>query len=668
MAKIQIRNGPKTSRNGPSRGFRRFEIDITRFRKTFTTIVPVNAPTRKRLPVLAGLAVVLVLLAAVGLSLKRSSQSAAPTATDTETAPTETSVATPAPAKPGGKLSAREIARRLREILAVVTNPVECATQIKLVLQEADFSDPETGPTVWQICVEAADGERIPHNSGVLRMIGSFWAKADPDGALEFFRGIVSKDGEINQYLFSALTGVLLERWEINHDDAFAAARSIPDKTGRLLVPLYGQWLTEDRATAWAAAKREVLGEIGDTPFLIRVALTLETGSPEIAIRLVQELRPSSKLDSDSDFQMSCNNAIQRIAQIWAERDWWAAASFYDNAGNNDRSLILSALIPGLYDGQPREKLQWLSRPGHEELLRICGGPVFHSLARQDFQAAMQEWQSAGLESRQNWLPELVKAFAATSPADAVRWSLDLGDSTEIPAANRNGATALAFAQWLSADSAAATAFLENRYATSPPPPEIARAWATADMDYALGYVRQMGSGAERDRFVADLLASNEWGASRTHSIDMAMIIEDPSIRQSAIGRTARTWGSSAPEAALDWAASLNDSGLRDTAVRGVFESWASHSSTDAQRHLGEFSGATRDQALIGFVHGTMSGSPADAAPWAVAISDPTNRRGALESVFQRWYSSDRAGADRWLANSGLTDSERRSLLRYRRD
>jgi hypothetical protein len=52
------------------------------------------------------------------------------------------------------------------------------------------------------------------------------------------------------------------------------------------------------------------------------------------------------------------------------------------------------------------------------------------------------------------------------------------------------------------------------------------------------------------------------------------------------------------------------------------------------------------------------------AAPWAETLTDDNTRFDQMENIARRWFDTDRAAAEAWLAKVSLPDDRKQRLLK----
>ena len=90
---------------------------------------------------------------------------------------------------------------------------------------------------------------------------------------------------------------------------------------------------------------------------------------------------------------------------------------------------------------------------------------------------------------------------------------------------------------------------------------------------------------------------------------------------------------------------------------------WAKQDSLAAGEWLNaRESGPKLDSALSAYAS-TVSLKDAGAAmEWAISISDPKLQKSTIKKVGQEWYRQDKDSVEAWLPQSGLPESEQKSI------
>lgn len=293
----------------------------------------------------------------------------------------------------------------------------------------------------------------------------------------------------------------------------------------------------------------------------------------------------------------------------------------------------------------------------------------------------------------------LLRRWAAEDPALAFQWAL-----TQAPRSYRDGLIAAGARVWASQDPQAAL----QEISTLPSGPSTQAAiWALVQGWFDSGqpgleqYLYDIGYGVERQRGVAAYLrslilrdgseAATQYAESvseederfkRTVMRQAASEITkvDPSLGvaweakhgsgrygSSLLGLVGIRWSVQDGPAAMAWLSEAEPGARRDSAVEDAFRGWRQRDRASLLKWVDEMGiDGVEDWFVpaVGMYAMALSVlDPQAAMKWTELMPDEGKRIAAQVTIARRWRSSDPDAADRWLAQSSLSDEARANSL-----
>ncbi len=541
---------------------------------------------------------------------------------------------------------AREVERQLAGILTAIPDWETRALQAKRIIESADFSDPSIGAMLWDFVVRNLEGASSTLETS--QLLGRHWVIADRSAAWGFLsdpeRIPLGFDQSLALQNLFALRGVLIEWTEWDRGEALQLARTVTSAYLRegLLTELYRRWAQSDPETAWMEALKEDFTEEVQR-FRTEVSLlpVISRKDPSLALRLARSL-PSGFWETSESF--SATSGLHEWAR---ENPAWAARYIEGMPGFAGEGMR-SSLVGVWSEKDPAAALDWALRQ------RNLAGPIqeaFGALARRSLTDALDRYAGGTEPLQKAWAPALALQWASSDPASASAWAL-----RQREAGLGSNALLQSLPIWAQADPSAAAEFIRGilpQVTDSSEQLALARAWVVAEPGLSLDQLRSVVAPENHDALFADVVQN---GIASDPSAARAALerIVDPGTRRTATSGLAVRWGQQNPLQALEWAQTLASRVDQESAIRSVFEGWATRQPEAAASHLSNLEASQRDQALVGLVQTVMNQAPADAANRSLQVSDPALQAQLLESTFQRWGRSHPTAAAAWLDQARL--------------
>jgi hypothetical protein len=544
------------------------------------------------------------------------------------------------------RLDAAEVERQLAGILSAISDPQTRAVQVRRIIESADFSDPSVGARIWDFVIRNLPVEESTLEA--LQLMGSQWVVADRAAALGFLvdpeRIPPGFDRSIEIQNLFALRGVLIEWTEWDRGEALHLARTLPSAFLRegLLTELYRQWARSDPETAWLEVLKEDFAEEAQR---LRTEVSLipviSRKDPNLALRLARSL-PTAFWETPESYSATAG------LHEWArENPAWAALYIEGMPGFTGEGMR-SSLVGVWSEKDPAAALDWALRQGNLE------GPTqeaFEALARRDVANALDRYSGVPATLRRYWAPVLALQWASSDPASASAWAL-----RQREAGLGSNALLQSLPVWAQADPSAAAEFIRGilpQVTDSSEQLALARAWVVAEPGLSLDQLRSLVVPENHDALFADVVKNGIASDPNAARAALERIV-DPGTRRTATSGLGVHWGQQNPLQAMEWAQTLPSRVDQESAIRSVFEGWATRQPEAAAAHVPNLEAAQRDQALVGLVQAVMNQAPADAANRSLQVSDPAIQAQLLESTFQRWGRSHPEAASVWLDQARL--------------
>ena len=185
--------------------------------------------------------------------------------------------------------------------------------------------------------------------------------------------------------------------------------------------------------------------------------------------------------------------------------------------------------------------------------------------------------------------------------------------------------------------------------------------WWQKDPKAAEAYVASLPDASGRQETVMSF-ADTLFRSDPAHARQWVSQLQSVDARRTANSAIAQSWAQDDPEAATRWAANLPQD-ERGNAVGGAARFWAKEDPKGAGDFLNSLGGPMRDEA-VGFFSATLAyEDSALALNWAATISNPQMRQSAEEQIANEWLKQNPAAAKDWIQNSSLPEAEKARLL-----
>ena len=200
----------------------------------------------------------------------------------------------------------------------------------------------------------------------------------------------------------------------------------------------------------------------------------------------------------------------------------------------------------------------------------------------------------------------------------------------------------------------------------------IAGAWGPRDERAALSWAESL-DGKDRSAalgaLVQNSLQSNPDQAQQLFQKFSSSLDADAAVSSETRGvarNLASTLTENNPQQALAWAQTLAAGPLRDEAVAGIAQKWASYDAVATSEWLGTLpAGEGRDLAAANLVSTIARDDPESAWVWATSIDDAAKRREAAARTLEAWKAyGQRDAARAALQAAGFTADEMKELSR----
>ena len=251
---------------------------------------------------------------------------------------------------------------------------------------------------------------------------------------------------------------------------------------------------------------------------------------------------------------------------------------------------------------------------------------------------------------------------------------------------------------WASRDPESARAWVEN--------PEnagmaklynfgLVKGWANRDLEGATAYVMNLKGGEEVAKLVGILTDQHNREGGFIQASSWANELPNPDLKEGAFMNLSRSyardrpkevaewlevhvnkkysakafenlgkkWSETDPESSIDYFSNLPEGKSQEVGIKSSISNWAKQDPLAAGEWLNaRESGPKLDSALSAYAS-TVSLKDAGAAmEWAISISDPKLQKSTIKKVGQEWYRQDKDSVEAWLPQSGLPESEQKSI------
>jgi hypothetical protein len=223
----------------------------------------------------------------------------------------------------------------------------------------------------------------------------------------------------------------------------------------------------------------------------------------------------------------------------------------------------------------------------------------------------------------------------------------------------------------------------------------LVKGWATRDLEGATAYVMNLKGGDEVAKLVGILTDQHnrEGGFGRASS--WAEELPDPKLKEGAFMNLSRSfardrpeevaewlethanekysakafenlgkkWSETDPESSISYFSNLPDGKSQEVGIKSSISNWAKQDPLAAGEWLNERdSGPKLDSALAAYASTVSLKDGGAAMEWAISISDPKLQKSTIKKVGQEWYRQDKDSVEAWLPQSGLPESEQKSI------
>ena len=185
--------------------------------------------------------------------------------------------------------------------------------------------------------------------------------------------------------------------------------------------------------------------------------------------------------------------------------------------------------------------------------------------------------------------------------------------------------------------------------------------WWQTDPKAAEAYVASLPDASGRQETTMSF-ANMLFRSDPAHARQWVSQLQSVDARKAANSAIAQSWAQDDPEAATRWAANLPQD-ERGIALGGAARFWAKEDPKRAGDFLNSLGGPMRDEA-VGFFSATLAyEDSALALNWAATISNPQMRQSAEEQIANVWLTQNPAAAKDWIQNSSLPEADKTRLL-----
>lgn len=475
------------------------------------------------------------------------------------------------------------------------------------------------------------------------------WAPRDPEASLAFIAKMST--GSSRQYAVASAMNSLLrvdsekairlghqflteqDLAPLSHVISMAAAKSNPKKTAEeaLLVKdrnsransLYGalrEWTGKDRAAALAWA--ESLPEREDR-----------------------------------------DDAVGYVVRLWVEKDAPAAARYAVNLPDNEsRTPVLSGVISEWCRTDRDAAVAWVTSLPKGKPKANAIEAIIQYWAPKDAQGAAAFALSQPLE--------LLNTNAVMSLLEPLT-KIDLNASIDFiqklpPGDEQDWAIRTVGVKWSEKDPRAAAEFCKVNGSESTilnTMGGITDNWIKKDFSEAKLYMEMLPPGEARVGMLLSLM-HHQFQTDPAGAAAYVKSLSEANRRGSAY-YVAYTWFKVDPEAAADWTMTLPESKARYLGASQVLTDWTKKDPYKASLWLGKLTtGPDRNRVIYAFARKAAEVDPANAAKWAVTISEPDLKESTLFAVMQTWMRIDSDAAKSWLRGADLPQELKTRLVR----
>jgi hypothetical protein len=450
-------------------------------------------------------------------------------------------------------------------------------------------------------------------------------ARLSPDRLVEVANRAGSiRDGSINEDASDAFA--IFAR--TNPEAARSAAESITGSMRRsALAGVARAWAEKDPTSAMAWAQGMAKGDSRDAA-LSAVLIAWAKSDPFAALNQV-DLLPPGRPGQDSDL------GAQVLSEA-ARKDWDGTLKWLsDNPGKLGESSLqgLVATISQRVNDDPIATLQSLQRTSLSNAAYLVANGL-SGVSREKLDSV---WEWLGNQPTNSFATSvrgaLLNSIAYRDPKAALERMEELPDSPDnrevflqCAQAMFQGSTTMTRVDELLAKSSSKTRpFL---------------------LEISFAYALQRNIGADPQRW-------------------LGRIDELPQEQRSnAAGGLARSWASTDPQSATQWAFTLKDPEQRNHAIGNAVGAWSANHGREAAEWINSLpAGADRDTATVSLIGAIGRSEPETAWSWALSVQAPVQRQHALRQAFTMLQQKDPALAQQMVQGANLPGSEATALL-----
>ena len=124
-----------------------------------------------------------------------------------------------------------------------------------------------------------------------------------------------------------------------------------------------------------------------------------------------------------------------------------------------------------------------------------------------------------------------------------------------------------------------------------------------------------------------------------------------------------RKWSETDPQSSIDYFSNLPDGKSQEVGIKSSITNWAKKDPLAAGEWLNNReSGPKLDASLAAYANTVALKDGGAAMEWAISISDPKLQQATIKKVGQEWYRQDKESVEAWLPNSGLEETQQKSI------
>ena len=223
----------------------------------------------------------------------------------------------------------------------------------------------------------------------------------------------------------------------------------------------------------------------------------------------------------------------------------------------------------------------------------------------------------------------------------------------------------------------------------------LVKGWASRDLEGASDYVMNLEGGEEVSKLVGILADRHEQEGGFSQASSWAETLPDPKLKEGAFmslsrkfardrpndvaswlesyanekfaakafENLGRKWSETDPESSINYFSNLPEGKSQEVGIKSSISNWAKQDSLSAGDWLNSReAGPKLDSALAAYANTVSLKDGGAAMEWAISISDSKLQQATIKKVGQEWYRQDKESVEAWLPNSGLGESEQKSI------